>query len=95
MGCSVGICPARLLSLADYNIQKEFTLHLVLRLRGGMMHESTDAGAMSLVCEGAQIDLGCWYVGAPLGLIHGGALQGGSVLFNADMRSILMVFMAF
>ena len=40
-------------TLAYYNIQRESTLHLVLRLRGGMFHYSTDAEGASIRHNGA------------------------------------------
>ena len=44
-------------TLAYYNIQRESRLHLLLRLRGGMFHYSTDAEGASIRHNGAYLRL--------------------------------------
>jgi ubiquitin C len=44
------------LTLVDYNIENQSRLHLVLRLRGGMYHNSTDAIGAQIRHDGVYLD---------------------------------------
>jgi hypothetical protein len=41
-------------TLSDYNIQELCTLHLVLRLRGGMLHETSGRDGFECLSEGGR-----------------------------------------
>lgn len=55
--------------LEDYNIQNESTLHLVQRLRGGMMHESSGMAGYQPAGRSKHIELPISLDGRPLDIL--------------------------
>jgi ubiquitin len=88
-------------TLADYNIQEKSTLHLVLRLRGGMYHETSGRAdndvsllareqkrmPITVTCEGRTFDLVCDVL-APVAALSG-LLQAAMAEGAADSPAAL------
>lgn len=72
-----------------YNIQKESTLHLVLRLRGGMYHASTDARAMSAITSDAAIWLGLYSMPSEVGECPKWELKAFPTTSMSELRSAI------